>query len=212
MGYQWSFEIGGFAGAPGMGSVYLQPLSGSEWDLTLLAANDTSGTDWLDGRYKKLWGGALSSGFQSIGNGQVNGDVTGEMQIAGPGAAWNIIVNLHTSSSAGPLKPNPGPQPDDDPPLTNGPAYLWIPVTVPSNAIAMSFDFILQSDWQSDLFAAALNGTNILSLGTSLVETNVALNSGMIDVEPYGGQQVEVFLGIVGETSTNASLKGGGDR
>jgi hypothetical protein len=70
----------------------------------------------------------------------------------------------------------------------------------------MSFDFVLQGDGQQDSFAAALNGTNILSLATSLIQTNVALNSGPIGVSQYAGQQVELFLGIVGGTSTNASV------
>ena len=39
-----------------------------------------------------------------------------------------------------------------------------------------------------------------------LIETNVTLSSGLIDVSPWTGQTVELFLGIVGGTSTNASL------
>jgi hypothetical protein len=70
----------------------------------------------------------------------------------------------------------------------------------------MSFDYMLQGNGNNDSFQVALDGTNILSLETSLIQTNVALNSGMIDVSQYAGEQVTLFMGIVGGTSTNAAL------
>jgi hypothetical protein len=70
----------------------------------------------------------------------------------------------------------------------------------------MSFDFLLQGNGNEDSFQVALHGTNILSLETSLIQTNVTLNSGLIDISQYAGQQVELFLGIVGGTSTDAAL------
>ena len=45
-----------------------------------------------------------------------------------------------------------------------------------------------------------------MSLETSLIQTNVLLNSGMIDVSLYAGRQVTLFMGIFGGTSTNAAL------
>jgi hypothetical protein len=52
----------------------------------------------------------------------------------------------------------------------------------------------------------ALGGTNLLSLAMSLIQTNTTLTSGLIGVSQCAGQTVELFLGIVGGTSTNASL------
>ena len=88
----------------------------------------------------------------------------------------------------------------------NTPAYAWIPLNVPADAVSLSFDFMLQGNGNQDSFQAALNGTNILSVETSLIQTNVTVNSGLINVSQYAGQQVELFLGIVGGTSTNAAL------
>jgi hypothetical protein len=70
----------------------------------------------------------------------------------------------------------------------------------------LSFDFLLQGDGQTDSFAAALNGTNVLAVAANLIQTNVTLGSGLIGVSQYSGQQVELFLGIVGGTSTNAAI------
>src|SRR2546430_17688264 len=70
----------------------------------------------------------------------------------------------------------------------------------------MSFDFKIEGDWRADSLAAALNGTNILLLPGSSVETNGLISSGPIDISAFAGQTNEFFLGIVGGTPTNAHL------
>ena len=114
------------------------------------------------------------------------------------GASSSQIQSLNVKPMGGPVPMGGG--------AANTPAYAWIPLTVPSNAVSMSFNFLLQGNGNEDSFQVALGGTNILSLETSLIQTNVTLSSGLIDVSPYAGQQVELFLGIVGGTSTNAAL------
>lgn len=79
-------------------------------------------------------------------------------------------------------------------------------LAVPANAVSMSFDYIIQGDWQSDSLAAAFNGTNVLSLPGSQIEANVLFSSGQIDVSASAGQTNEFFIGIIGGTSTNAQL------
>ena len=137
---------------------------------------------------------------------QAVGQVTGAIDNAG-----NIIVNLFTSIGSislvknSPVHPLGGPVPSGGS-ANNTPAYAWIQLTVPSNAVSMSFNFMLQGNGNNDSFQAALNGTNVLSLETILIQTNVLLNSGMISVSQYAGRQVTLFMGIVGGTSTNAAL------
>jgi hypothetical protein len=99
-----------------------------------------------------------------------------------------------------------GATPNDASSNTNIPAYAWMPLAVPANAVSMSFDYFVQSDWQSDSLAAAFNGTNVLSLPGSQIETNILFSSGSIDVSAFAGQTNEFFIGIVGGTSTNAQL------
>jgi hypothetical protein len=153
----------------------------------------------------------ISSVFSGIG--QAFGAVNGAIQNVGNNVG-NMFVNLFTGgggssqNQSGSVHPLGGPVPNGGPgpsPI-NTPAYAWIPITVPSNAVSMSFDFMLQGNGNQDSFQVALQGTNILSLETSLIQTNVTLNSGLIDISQYAGQQVELFLGIVGGTSTNAAL------
>ena len=120
----------------------------------------------------------------------------------------NHPLNLQPSLKSLGVHPldNPSPTP------SNSPAYALLPMTIPSNATSLSFDFMLQGDGAGDSFDAALNGTNVFSLATSLIQTNVTMNSGLIDVSSYAGQNVELFLGIVGGASTNTILTVSGIR
>jgi hypothetical protein len=99
-----------------------------------------------------------------------------------------------------------GPTPKDASGITNVPAYAWMSLAIPANAVSMSFNYKIQGDWNDDALAAALNGTNVLLLAGSQIETNVMFDSGPIDVTTYAGQTNEFFVGIVGGTSTNAQL------
>lgn len=205
MGFRWSFEEGGFAAAPTVGTVYLQPSGGSQSDLVI--TDWTSASSLLSQRFQGYHAAAWLTGFADVSTlGTADGAVVGQAVWGEVASGVQATINLVTHSGGGSLAPSSGPHPLDATPGTNALACAWIPVTVPSNAVLMSFDFALQGDGQQDSFAAALNGTNILSLATSLIQTNVALNSGPIGMSQYAGQQVELFLGIVGGTSTNASV------
>jgi hypothetical protein len=122
-----------------------------------------------------------------------------------------LILQNHPFNPGPHLKPL-GVHPLDDSSSSNSPAYAWLPMTIPTNATSLSFDFMLQGDGAGDSFDVAINGTNVFSLATSLIQTNVTMNSGLIDVSSYAGQNVELFLGIVGGASTNTILTVSGIR
>jgi hypothetical protein len=213
MGYVWPFlwslgDDAAFAMAPSSaGSVYIQ--AGSEWNLT--ATNWNYGTNLLAAHYQEYRSALINSGVQFVGNTlSANGTVTGESQVAGL-PSW--IINESTSSgNGGSFTPQSGPHPLGGPPGggggsgTNIPAYAWMPLIIPANAVSMSFAYKIQGDWNADSLAAALNGTNVLLLAGSQIETNGVFSSGPIDVSAFAGQTNEFFIGIVGGTSTNAQL------
>lgn len=187
MGYRWSFEENGLTPPPPTDTMFIQSLAGSE--LSLQQTNYDYGEALLAERFPLYV--AEPRIAQDIN--AVNGTVQASGQIEGTiNNLGNRIVHLFTSTNgaAG----------------ANTPAYVWIPLTIPQNAVSLSFDFMLQGNGNNDSLQAALNGTNVLSLETLLIQSNVTLNSGLIDVSQYAGTNVELFLGIVGGTSTNAEL------
>ena len=210
MGDQWSFEQSGFGSAPATGSVFLQTAGVSPLDLA--PTDILAGAALLAVRFEQeaaslaiAAGGSVVNAVVQV-SGQVLGSVGSDLS--------SLYMLLQTVLSGGLLGPN------GLPPIfpkgggggggTNAPACAWIPLAVPSDAVSMSFDFMLQGDGQDDSFAVAVGGTNVLSLPMSLIQTNVNLSSGLVDVSPWAGQTVELFLGIVGGTSTNASVTVGG--
>jgi hypothetical protein len=86
------------------------------------------------------------------------------------------------------------------------PAYVWGLIEIPSNALSMSFNYKIEGEWLSDSLAVALDGTNVLLIEGNTIQTNVVFSSGPIDVSAFAGQTNELFIGIVGGTSTNAQL------
>jgi pimeloyl-ACP methyl ester carboxylesterase len=215
LGFICSFEGGGAASRSATNTYFYQDPNGLE--LNLVQTNLAFATNFLNARFSGYFNIGRSSLLSQVGDwvfngvGQAVGAVNGVIQGVGNNVG-NMFVNLFTTGGGSPqiqsgsVHSLGGPVPNGGPTPINTSAYAWIPITVPSNAVSMSFDFMLQGNGNQDSFQVALNGTNILSLETSLIQTNVTLNSGLIGVSQYAGQQVELFLGIVGGTSTNAAL------
>ena len=216
MGYVWPFlwshGDAEFAHAPTNGSVYIQ--AGSEYNLTV--TNWNYGTNLLAARYqtyRNALGYAQENGApdSAVVNGNGNGEYIVDALPAFESAIHGIIFWLLTTpantSQTSQFKVHPfGLTPNDNSSNTNIPAYAWMPLVVPANAVSLSFDYMIHGDWQSDSLAAAFNGANVLSLPGSQIETNILFCSGSIDVSAYAGQTNEFFIGIVGGTSTNAQL------
>jgi len=222
MGEQSAFERAGFSGAPGANSFLVQANTGPELNLTPIDFG--SATSFLISRLLKEADAFTLSIVESVENpiiqkvGQVAAQVTETLTqdayalSSSLTQAGSMIINLTTSLAGGPFAGKSEPQPLDGGSSTNTPAYAWIPLAVPSNAVSMSFDFTFQGNGQQDSFVAAVNGSNVFSLEAILIETNVTMNSGLINVSPWAGQGAELFLGIVGGTSSDASVAVSGIR
>ncbi len=201
MGFQWSFELGGdFSQAPTLGETYMQA-NNSEWNL--IPVDYEEGNNLLYERIRKYADFIHNTSLTIAGNTMTaNGSVSGEMLTTGPS-----FVLQTTSIPNAPGPQNQRKQSDiggaNDP---NLPAYLWIPIAIPSNAIWMTFDFMFSGNRADDSLIAAVHGTNIFSSELCLLQTNVTLNSGPIEISEWKGSQTELLLGITGGTSTNATI------
>ena len=230
MGFSRSWEGDGYAGRPSANTYYIESkncppsfpsYSGYDPAYNLVQISPDQANQYLNARPQNLGsqvGANLISSSANIlannNNQQVqllNGPaVNGSSLITGPYNAFETAfateVELVTTSLInGLVRPMGGPVPMGGS-TGNSPAYVWIPVTVPSNALTMAFNFMLQGNGNQDSFQVAMNSNNLMTVETVLIPTNVTMSSGMIDVSQYAGQQAELFFGIVGGTSTNASV------
>ena len=96
---------------------------------------------------------------------------------------------------------------DSVPVGSNTPAYLWLPVAVPADAVVMAFDFTLTGDGKSDGLAFGINGTNLFTLETKFVPVGQLSPSALIDVTAFAGATNEFFFGLTGGTSTNCTAQ-----
>lgn len=90
---------------------------------------------------------------------------------------------------------------------TNTAAMAWLPIEIPSDALAMVFDFTVLGDPMDDVIICGINDTNLFSLAASDVPTNTVLSSRFLNMSAWRGQQVQLFLGLMGGTSSNAVLQ-----
>jgi pimeloyl-ACP methyl ester carboxylesterase len=122
--------------------------------------------------------------------------------LSGSEAAWFLQVVLNSA----PAVIGQGFQPAGGGGPTNTPAYAWLDVVIPSNAVALSFDFQFHGEGSNDCLVFGINGTNQFALELRFMPQDTQLDSGGIDLSPWAGQQVELFFGVMGGTSTNATL------
>ena len=118
---------------------------------------------------------------------------------------WSIQVNLNTGQARFPFRTGPRPLGGGDAGTNEAPC-IWIPVSIPTNAALFCFDFTLDGTPEEDMLTANIGGTNVFALEARFMPKNTALNSGPIDVTPWAGKTVELFFGLIGGTSTNASI------
>lgn len=152
--------------------------------------------------------GALVNLLDSVdGAGQTTSavlDIPGYAQDTQARSAFSLRVDLQTRPAVGGITPQGLRTADVT--ATNSPAYVWLPVSVPSNALTMTFDFQVSGDGASDRVVAGLGATNLFNLKTEFLPTNMWVNSGPLPVSAWAGQEAELFLGLAGGTSTNACL------
>ena len=89
----------------------------------------------------------------------------------------------------------------------NTPAYIWLPVVVPSSAAAMVFDFKITGDGKQDALVFGVNNSNLFTLDLQFVAEGETSTSRLIDVTAYAGTTNEFFFGVVGGTSTNCAAQ-----
>ncbi len=89
----------------------------------------------------------------------------------------------------------------------NTPAYIWLPVVVPTNAAAMAFDFTITGDGKQDSLVFGVNSSNLFALELKFVAEGETSTSRLIDVSAYAGATNDFFFGVVGGTSTNCAAQ-----
>ena len=86
-------------------------------------------------------------------------------------------------------------------------AMAWIPIFIPSNTVVMAFDFSSSGNPVDDVLMCGIGTNNLFSLAAKFIPTNTVSSSSLLDVSAWAGATNELFFGLVGGTSTNATLQ-----
>ncbi len=89
---------------------------------------------------------------------------------------------------------------------TNSPAYAWLKVAVPTDAVFLVFDFTVSGDGADDSVLSGVEGTNRFNLETKFVAPDVRTSSSQMDVSAWAGREAELFFGLLGGSSTNCAV------
>jgi len=187
MGFRWSFEGGGLNGSPGPGSTYVQTLNQFDSELALDSIIWSEAETIMLGRNVLLIGeGALLTLSMIYGPIEVLGNLVGELveKVKGDIIEWTLRLIFEETSSA----------------------YAWVPVSIPSNAEFMSFEFSVQNIGDGDYISAGIGDELLVILEIEYVEEQGLSNSGLLDITQYAGQDVELFFGLNSVGAPNAKV------
>jgi hypothetical protein len=86
------------------------------------------------------------------------------------------------------------------------PAYAWIPVKIPANTEFMSFYFSVVNIGDGDFLSFGINNEPLFTLELKFSGSSAFVNSGLVDVSSYVGQNVELFFGLNSVGAKNARV------
>ena len=86
------------------------------------------------------------------------------------------------------------------------PADAWMTVRVPPDAGFLAFDFTVTGQPAEDRIVCAINDQNVFNLPAKFAPDNVPSSTDLIDVSAFAGQDIELFFGLAGGTSTNCEV------
>jgi hypothetical protein len=169
-----------------------------------------AGINWvgdLGGTTIVKTGQVLDSVTEKVGNGwDAALDV---VSVINPeiGFLGNVIVPslklLLSTPIQGPFLRTRSPSPA---PASALPPQAWIPLQVPEDAAFLVFDFTVTGDPSDDQIVCAINEQNLITLPARFAPDGSPVSSDFLDISAYAGQQVEVYFGLVGGTSSGCTL------
>lgn len=123
----------------------------------------------------------------------VNADIVNPIQGA---TTWALQLILQKPSGQTPMT-KAGVRPLS---ATSPSVYAWVPLSIPTNAIGMSFQYCLTGLATNDYFTVGITNRQLLSVASRFVQNGVTNFTGVLDVSSWAGQSVQLFLAL---NSTN---------
>ncbi|MBT3191920.1 MAG: hypothetical protein HN341_05135 [Verrucomicrobia bacterium] len=115
---------------------------------------------------------------------------------------WGLTFQLQVGS--GPAAPQSlaslSITPLSEDPPTNS-AYIWIPVSIPVEAVALTFQFRFDSSGPGEYLTMGVSNVNCFTMEAEYVEDATWETASMIMVDEFAGQDMDLFFALNGASS-----------
>ncbi|WP_193214252.1 alpha/beta fold hydrolase [Luteolibacter marinus] len=88
----------------------------------------------------------------------------------------------------------------------NSPAYTWVPVSVPEEAVGLAFDFRVSDFGDRDFLSFGIGNELLFALEGEFMQDGEVYNSGVFDIARFTGQDIELFIALNSDDSSGASV------
>ncbi len=86
------------------------------------------------------------------------------------------------------------------------PPQAWVPLQIPADAAFLVFDFTVTGDPGEDQIVCAINEQNLLTLPARFAPDGSPVSTDFLDVSAFAGQEVEIYFGLIGGSSSDSTL------
>lgn len=186
----------GYGVTPTAGTYYAQSANPFASPLTLVPLTyDQAEADIVERTSEEYAGGSRVTILASDA-------LNGAVEISG-----DVIANLETKSQ--PVAPMASDQLYVSTPAIelngHGGSYAWIPVSVPQNALGLSFNTLFQDVPPGDSLTIGI-GNQVLYTMDGSDAANGTTTSNTVNISQYAGQNVQLFMGLFPGTSTPSAI------
>jgi hypothetical protein len=188
MGHWWSFENGGFTGAPPEGSCFAQTASQSDDELDLEQISWGDAVFRMGARTVLQVAQGISVVF-SMARTPIKylGDVILNTLEEKVSAKLKEVVS--GSSSLYAMK-NSGLDAGE----STSSSYLWIPLTIPQGVDLITFDYKFTNCSAGDYVTVSIGDRQVFIMEAKFATNGVYQNSSYIDISGLSGQNVEILV------------------
>ncbi len=84
--------------------------------------------------------------------------------------------------------------------------YTWIPTTVPSDAVGLTFQFRLDGSAPSEFLTMGVSNVPLFTMEAQYIPNGEWQTSSMIEIPEYAGQDVQLFFSLTDSTMPTGTL------
>ena len=114
-------------------------------------------------------------------------------------AGWDLQFTLQiaTTPHLG-LRAKGSPSPLDGGGETNTPVYVWLPVSIPRDAVGLTFEFRVEGASTNEYFAMGITNENYFTMEAKFLDDGVWTATSVIDTSDYARQDMDLFFSLNG--------------